>query len=180
MLEISNTDKLVKIDKNSDKGEKKSVKWKPVAGRDKFKSAVCLPAPFAIWDALHEDVCEEASMMMLDAYKENWFYQTRNGRWNPESSGLGKISFFWKTQPWIKPWRFYKSIWFGHCWASDITVEDIKKVAAGRPRWCRRREKELKFSWRRPRYHMILIKGYTKDGYFITNDPHQTRRWLYL
>jgi hypothetical protein len=42
----------------------------PVALKDflKYEVAFVSQAPFAVWDALHEEACEEASMIMVDHY----------------------------------------------------------------------------------------------------------------
>ena len=66
----------------------------------------------------------------------------------------------------------------------DITIDDIKKeLAAGRPVIVPAAGKLLfnpNFRGGGPPYHMLVIKGYTKNGYFITNDPGTKRGADYI
>ena len=140
-------------------------------------------APHANWDALHEEACEEAGMIMLNAFyqgvqkisKEEAELAIQNlVKWENENLG-----FFEDTNA-EENVRILKEYFNLEARAIyDITVEDIKKeLAEGRPVLVPAAGKLLPNPYFRnggPLYHLLLIKGYTKDGRFITNDPGTKR-----
>jgi hypothetical protein len=143
-------------------------------------------APFANWDALHEEACEEASMIMADRY----FRQQELNETIMEAEIQKLVN--WEAE------RGYRvdltaaevvtvlNNYFGLTARLDqeVTTDKIKYLlaqgslvlvpAAGR---------ELKnpnFKQPGPIYHMLVIKGYNHKE-FITNDPG-TRKgngWVY-
>ncbi len=141
-------------------------------------------APYAVWDGLHEDACEEAAMIMLNAFyqgvqkisKEEAEQAIQNlVKWEKENLG-----FFESTNA-EENVRILKE-YFGLSGARaiyDITIEDIKKeLAESRPVLVPAAGKLLPNPYFRnggPLFHMLLIKGYAKDGRFITNDPGTKR-----
>jgi uncharacterized protein YvpB len=135
-------------------------------------------APFKIWDALHEDACEEASLLMVEKFlqKENAGtieeqekeiknmvqYETKNNYGlSITMEELAKIAQDYSE---MKNPRVEK----------NITIDDIKKeLADGRPVIIPAAGKILpnpNFKNGGPNYHMLLVVGYDADG-FITNDP---------
>ena len=69
VLEISNTEKLNSGDSNGKKVEKKISEVKnQLPAEINLKVPFVLQAPNALWDALHEDACEEASVIMFNAF----------------------------------------------------------------------------------------------------------------
>lgn len=135
-------------------------------------------APFALWDDLHNEACEEASMIMADAYFKK--------------SGLTKELAEKKIQEIVKWQTEYGytyditarevveilSAYYGLNAELDdkVTVENIigvlnnKKLiiapAAGRMLG------NPNFRRPGPLYHMLVIKGYDQNKKeFITNDP---------
>lgn len=133
-------------------------------------------APFGNWDALHEEACEEASMIMADK-----FYK---------SQPLDESIMETEIQKLIK-WENNKGyqvdltadeavsvlqIYFGLKaeLSSDVTAEHIKTEifkghliiipAAGRLLG------NPNFKGAGPIYHMLVVKGWN-DKEFITNDP---------
>lgn len=190
VLDISNTEKLSSGDSNGKKVEKKISEIKnQLPAEINLKVPFVLQAPFAVWDALHEDVCEEAAMIMLDA-----FYKKKTGFTKQEMEDeiqkvvaweKNKFGFFEDTT--VDQSVTVLQEYFGLADAMavyDITIDDIKKeVAAGRPVVVPAAGKLLfnpNFRGGGPAYHMILIKGYTKNGYFITNDPGTKRGADYI
>lgn len=141
-------------------------------------------APYANWDHLHDEACEEASLIMLDAWargqvaisKEEAELAIQNlVKWEKETFGYFEDT---TTAESVRVLREY----FGLAGAKvvyDVSLEDIRKeVAAGRPIVVPAAGKLLRNPYFRgggPVYHMLVIKGYTKDSRFITNDPG-TRR----
>lgn len=136
-------------------------------------------APYAVWDALHKEACEEAAAIML-----NGFYQGKKkidkegaelaiqslAAWEKEKFGYFEDTTAAEVVLILKEY-------FGLSSAAavyDISVEDIKKeLAAGRPVLVPAAGRLLNNPYYRqpgPLYHMLVIKGYTKDGSFITND----------
>lgn len=141
-------------------------------------------APYAIWDAIHEDACEEASAMMLNAV-----YKKIKSISKDEAEKEIQALTEWE----IKRFGYFEDTtsaetalmmqeYYGLSGAQviyNITVEDIKKeLVAGRPVIIPAAGKLLgnpNFRNGGPPYHMLVIKGYTKTGLFIVNDPG-TRR----
>ena len=137
-------------------------------------------APNANWDEIHQEFCEEASVLMAASYIKGWTIDT------PEIADqkMFEIKFFEE-----KKFGYYK----------DTTAEEtavilrefygierveviyepaetyIKKALSGKkivlvPAAGRQLGNPY-FRQPGPLYHMLVIKGYTKEGNFITNDP---------
>jgi len=145
-------------------------------------------APFANWDEFHEDACEEASVLMMDA-----FFDGRKLEAGSVDEELRKIAD-WE----LNKFGYFKDTtaeetaeilrgFYGHGRVEvkyDITEEDIRAVliqklpvivpsfgrALGNPN----------FSGAGPLYHMLVVRGITKDGLFITNDPGTRNGEAYL
>ncbi len=135
-------------------------------------------APSANWDPLHEDACEEASILMIRHYLDKTEiknqdlgekeildlvdYETKNG-YGP-SITLEQLVTIANSYFGLKNGRIKK----------NVTKEDIKKeIANGKPVIIPAAGKILpnpNFRNGGPNYHMLVIKGYNSD-YFITNDP---------
>lgn len=138
-------------------------------------------APFAVWDSLHKETCEEAAIFMVRDY----FNKTKKSLEDQDKAlidyvnkqtadGYGydiTIQQAADTAEAYYGFSNYKII-------NNPTIEDIKKeVAAGRPVIVPVAGRLLDnpyFISPGPLYHMLVIKGYDKTG-FITNDPG-TRR----
>ncbi len=134
-------------------------------------------APFGIWDAFHEETCEEASFLMalafydgdstLDATEaDNRFYDMVAVE---ESLGMGVSISVAEAEQFIEHY-FNRQITI----YENPTVADIKSlVASGRPVIVPAAGRKLGnpfFTGAGPLYHMLVIRGYTEDV-FITNDP---------
>jgi uncharacterized protein YvpB len=131
-------------------------------------------APGANWDALHEDACEEASLMMVYHYNS----KTSLGgdeeikslvQWETDNSyglsiTLEELSQIAKSYYQISGARIETS----------ITIDKIKsEIAAGKPVIIPAAGKVLpnpNFSNGGPNYHMLVVTGYDSQN-FITNDP---------
>lgn len=141
-------------------------------------------APYAVWDHLHDEACEEASLIMLDAFYKNKKSLSKEEaelaiqdliKWEQEKYGYFEDTVSEQGAEMLE--EFFKLS--GAKVIYDITIDDIKKkLAQGRPVVVPAAGKLLKNPYFRnggPLYHMLVIKGYTKDNRFITNDPG-TRR----
>ncbi len=147
-------------------------------------------APFANWDEVHEETCEEASIYMVHLFFEG------------EPAGLvdpamvdavlldmveeEKEKFgYWENTTAEETAEFAES-YYGYETELiiDPTVDDIKEqLALGYPVIVPLAGQVLAnpyFTPPGPDYHMLLIKGYTSTG-FITNDPGTRRgeNWVY-
>lgn len=135
-------------------------------------------APYAVWDALHEDACEEASLIMVQYY----------------INGIKSISKETAEKEIQDMIRYESSVGFG----PSITLAELNAVAAnyyqlnsgrvvgnptvgqikaeilaGRPVIIPAAGKILpnpNFRNGGPNYHMLVVKGFNETG-FITNDP---------
>lgn len=143
-------------------------------------------APFAIWDVLHEDACEEASVVMVARFYKN---QTITGpadadeeikklaAWEDQNFGFNKDTSAELTARMLKEYYGFADVIVKY--DSEATIEMIKKeLISGRPVIVPNFGQALKNPFFRapgPVYHMIVIKGYTKDDKFIVNDPGTKR-----
>jgi uncharacterized protein YvpB len=139
-------------------------------------------APLAVWDELHEEACEEASLIMVNFYHTGKTiasreagekeitdlvaYETENGY--AVDVTVEELAVIAKSYYGLSTGRV----------ENNITVDDIKReLSAGRPVIVPAAGKILPnpyFTAGGPNYHMLVITGYDADG-FITNDPG-TRR----
>lgn len=147
-------------------------------------------APHKVWDAEHEDFCEEAAALMAASYVngdntvtdidvaeaalqkakawENatfgYFESTtavQTAQMLREHFGMTAVSI--QTNPTEKQIK---------AWVADgkaVVVPSAGRML-GNPN----------FKGEGPLYHMLVIKGYTADGTFITNDPGTRKGADYL
>ena len=137
-------------------------------------------APLKKWDALHEDACEEASLLTL----RYWLAARQPDAAEIERELQAFIA--WQaahdygpsitlaqlkraaTQYWAKPW--WSEIKVGQ----SATLDDLRReLAAGNPVVIGAAGRELKnphFNNGGPNYHMLVLIGYDENG-FVTNDP---------
>ena len=135
-------------------------------------------APFGVWDALHEDACEEASLIMVKYFqngkktitKDIADQEIKNMIAYENKNGYG-ISITLKQLNDIA--KNYYDMTTGRV-EKNITVDDIKtELTAGHPVIVGAAGKVLpnpNFKNGGPNYHMLVIKGYDQNG-SITNDP---------
>lgn len=136
-------------------------------------------APKSIWDAAHEEYCEEASALMVNHY----FTQTPAGTIDEQDDSLNKLAdwqrqhfgYFESTTAAETKQMIEANFPLKVTVSATVNVANIKRAltdnklvivpaagqALGNPY----------FTAPGPVYHMLVIKGFTKDGQFITNDP---------
>lgn len=136
-------------------------------------------APYGLWDALHEDACEEASFLMLYAWKRNQdkvlqdeadlfikemvAYQTNLGyQYSITLKQLveiakNKYGFQGAAVDSVSGWQDIKETLY-------LNSSPIIAGMAGK------KLNNPNFRNGGPNYHMLVIIGYDKNG-FITNDP---------
>jgi len=133
-------------------------------------------APLAVWDQLHEDACEEASLLIVKHYIDDLPIGS------PESfdTEINDLVDYENTHSFgpsitLQDLNQIAAAKFNLTGAvKTTTVESIKiELATGRPVIVGAAGKILpnpNFRNGGPNYHMLVIKGYTATE-FITNDP---------
>lgn len=133
-------------------------------------------APFAVWDALHEDACEEASLLMIKHKNDG---TSISGKQSIEDEITSLVA--WEEQNGYGPSitleelsKIAKIKFNLNGTVKVATIENIKtEIAAGKPVIVGAAGKILpnpNFRNGGPNYHMLVIKGYNSTQ-FITNDP---------
>ncbi|MFH0873927.1 MAG: C39 family peptidase [Candidatus Komeilibacteria bacterium] len=136
-------------------------------------------APFGDWSLPYGEACEEASIIMVDHYLQGTSLSKQ------EMKDAIDQMVAWQIKNWeghvdlnIKTTidlaqQFYSS--YSYTIITDLTADKIKEqLSAGHPVIVPAAGRELhnpNFKVPGPIYHMLVIKGFTKDGKFITNDP---------
>lgn len=138
-------------------------------------------APKQDWSMPYQEACEEASMIMVDAFERGRTlkYQPEEGdqailslvAFETDTLHLGQDLTAAQTAQTIEAYFKNRS----GIVKADPTVEDIKRALAnGYPVILPFYGKVLgnpNFHNGGPEYHMLVIKGYLADGRWITNDP---------
>lgn len=140
-------------------------------------------APHANWDALHEEACEEASVLMVVRY----FQGTTIASPDDAEAAIQKLVADNEalgfqvddTAAQIIQLLAHEDPSLTAVLLRDPTALDLKSVlsegklvivpAAGR------QLENPYFSGEGPVYHMLVLRGYTENGYAITNDPGTKR-----
>jgi len=137
-------------------------------------------APDANWDEEHGEFCEEASVLMVSRYfagepipnstnAEAGLQDIKN--WEVANLGYHKDTTAAETARILRE-KFRLS---DLTLINNPTIENLKiELAAGNPIIIPAAGRLLgnpNFRQPGPLYHMLVVKGYTRDGKFITNDP---------
>lgn len=136
-------------------------------------------APKQVWDAIHEDACEEASALMVQAYlngeKTVSVDEAERRIQEVVAYEIQTLGFFESTdaETVAKIMREHLGIPGAKAVVLASAGQIRQQLAAGKPVILPADGKALKNpNFRRggPVYHMVVVKGYT-DAKFITNDP---------
>jgi len=172
------------IYESSVQNENMHIQNSPNPHEQQIKQEINLKIPFTIqspdqkWDEVYKEGCEEASILMV--------YSFLRDRSITVNSAMKDIGDMIKLQNEIFGGQYNLSAsttaylankFFGL--DSQIvqlkSIEDIKSILSnGDPLILPTLGRELKnpnFKVPGPIYHMLVVKGYTKDGVIITNDP---------
>jgi hypothetical protein len=136
-------------------------------------------APSGNWDADHEEFCEEAAILMVGRYYQGRGFKDVNDKesalqeikkWEVENLG-----FYFDTTA-AENAKILEGIYGVKVeLLKNPTITQIKTaIAAGHPVIVPSAGRELgnpNFKTPGPIYHNLVIRGYTKDSKFITNDP---------
>lgn len=151
---------------------------------DKFNLKVpfIVQAPYANWDEVHQEACEEVAMIMADQYFDGVKkISTNNADWEIlklvdwENENLG----FFKDTNTIETAQILKDYFNLNAEISEeVTADKIKQAllenkivilpTAGRVL------DNPYFSGEGPIYHMLIVRGWDKNN-FVTNDPGTKR-----
>ena len=141
-------------------------------------------APLGVWDKVHEDSCEEASITMVKGFVDKRSSFTKQDMEDRLHSlvawQIKNFGFFESTSAALTVRMAKEKLGLDLEIKPVKTAEDIKReLRAGRPVILPTAGKLLgnpNFKNGGPPYHMLVVKGYT-DNYFITNEPG-TRKGL--
>lgn len=137
-------------------------------------------APYKNWDEVHEELCEEASVLMASHYILNKPIPNpgyadaellKIKSWEEQVFGYYKDTTAAETARILR--EYFK--------LDKVTVVEGASIAAMKQALAERKLILLPSAGRLlpnpnfrspgPLYHMLVVKGYTKDGKIITNDP---------
>ncbi|NCO04915.1 MAG: hypothetical protein GW939_02085 [Candidatus Magasanikbacteria bacterium] len=157
----------------------------PLLSLDKIPKKINLAVPFTSqapeknWDQPWQDACEEAAVLMVDAYYEGFGLSPLFAKDEIVKLLAYEEQFAWggsieieKIDQMFQYWSLVPQL--SSRVLENPTVEDIKQqVASGRPVLVVADGKVLPnkyFQNGGPAYHALVVRGYTEDS-FITNDP---------
>lgn len=136
-------------------------------------------APFGDWSMPYGEACEEASITMVDYYLHGASLSKQQMKdsidtmvqWQVDTWGSHKDLSVSEVVTLAK--HFYPK--YSYEVINNLTADKIRQqLLLGRPVIVPAAGRELhnpNFKSPGPIYHMLVIKGFTKDGKFITNDP---------
>lgn len=133
-------------------------------------------APFGNWDAIHEETCEEASMIMADKYFRKQALNETIGEQELQKIIKWEVDGGYQVDLTATETVKVLNDYYGLSarLSRDVSVDRIKyEIFKGNLVIIPAAGRELKnpnFKAPGPIYHMLLIKGYN-DREFITNDP---------
>ncbi|MBI2063939.1 MAG: C39 family peptidase [Candidatus Yanofskybacteria bacterium] len=135
-------------------------------------------APFGNWELPYQEACEETSAILVDKFYKNEPITAEAAKneilklveWQKQRLGYYFHTTAAETAMMLKQYFGYKRVDI----LRNITIDDIKShLLAGRPIIVPLAGRMLDnpyYTQPGPIYHMLIIKGFTKDGKFITND----------
>jgi hypothetical protein len=136
-------------------------------------------APKKMWDAAHEDYCEEASLLGVDAFLKHKTYSldemesmlSKMREWEVKTFGYFESTSVEQVERIAREYLGYKKVRI----IDNPTLDMIRaEVSAGHPVIVPANGKELKnpyFKNGGPMFHMYVVRGFTESGDVIVNDP---------
>jgi hypothetical protein len=145
-------------------------------------------SPFGDWSLPYLEACEETSALLVDRFYKNETLSPEIAKeeilkiveWENKTLGYYEHTTAKETGRILIEYFGYKRVDVKY----DISLEDIKtQIIAGRPVIVPLAGRMMNNPYYRqpgPIYHMLVIKGITKDGNFITNDVGTKRGANYV
>ncbi|TAN57512.1 hypothetical protein EPN15_04040 [Patescibacteria group bacterium] len=151
---------------------------KPLPAEINLKVPFTPQAPHANWELPYGEACEEASALMVHYFfnKKTFTKESADMEIKKLVDFQTKKYGFYKDSTADETARFIKDYWkYKKVRVLPASIDAIKQeLATGRPVIIPAAGRLLgnpNFRHPGPLYHMLVVKGYTKDGKFITNDP---------
>ena len=175
----------VRVEKQPELEEKKLAE---VSLPESFDQEVAFApqAPFALWDELHEEACEEAAMIIaakhLKGEKLDKEIMEREiidlVEWQKKNLGKWKDTTAKETAGILKDYFNLSAELLPRPKADDIKKELVQNKLVIVPTAGRMLDNPY-FSGQGPLYHMLVVRGYDPT-HFITNDPGTKRGEKFL
>ncbi|PIZ57244.1 hypothetical protein COY23_01725 [bacterium (Candidatus Torokbacteria) CG_4_10_14_0_2_um_filter_35_8] len=184
IIEVKTEDEAV--EKTASEKEETPPKEQPLKKTVFLPAPYTCQAPFAQWDYLHENACEEAALLIVHYYlsgkkfKDNFIPRDLADKEIKEMVasqmkifGRHKDLYEKDFVKFIKKYYGYKNIKVIH---NTQTINIKKELSKGNPVIIPARAKLLQNPYyHHPGYHMLVAIGYDKSGKIITNDPGTKR-----
>ena len=150
----------------------------PLTGQVNLAVPFVAQAPFGDWSLPYQEACEETSAILVDRSYKNQKITPEDAKqeilklveWQKRKFGYYFHTTAEETAMMLRQYFGYKRVDV----LRNISIDDIKShLLAGRPVIVPLAGRELGnpyYTQPGPIYHMLVIKGFTKDGKFITND----------
>lgn len=145
-------------------------------------------APYGDWNLPYLEACEEVSALLVDRFYKNEELTPEIVKqeilkmvdWENKTFGYYEHTTAKETARMLKEYFNYSRVDVDY----DISLEDIKaQIIAGRPVIVPLAGRMVNNPFYRhpgPIYHMLVLKGITKDGDFIANDVGTKRGYNYV
>lgn len=156
-----------------------NVAPKPVPAEYNLDVPFTTQAPLVNWDHAHDEACEEAAALIVDAY---WNDKSLTDKaavdakllaiedWEVQRFGYYESTTVEETAIMLREYFNLNNVQI----VEDPTVEQLKRfISEGKPVMVPAAGRQLgnpNFRSPGPVYHFLVLKGYTEDT-FITNDP---------
>lgn len=133
-------------------------------------------SPFAVWDALHEEACEEMSLIMVHHFLEETPLSMTDAEVEVQQMIAWEREHNYADDVTAAQLGDIASSLYGYRVRvlEDVTADSLRlELSQGNPIIIPAAGRALKnpfFSGAGPFYHMLVVVGYSGDG-FITNDP---------
>ena len=133
-------------------------------------------APFAVWDALHEEACEEMSLIMVHHYLADIPLSISDAEVELQNLVSWEQKHDYPEDVDVRQLGDIAKSFYGYKIRVliDVTADKLRQeLERGNPIILPAAGRLLHnpyFSGEGPYYHMLVVIGYTGDG-FITNDP---------
>lgn len=175
------------VEKNPETAPEESIQPEPeikkaIANEVDLDIPFTTQAPYANWDLPYQEACEETAALMAHYY----FQEKSLSPAVADTEILSIVDFqekqygFYKDTTAAETVRFMRDMWgYKDIEIQEATKENIKQALADgsvvlAPAAGRQLHNPY-YSGDGPLYHMLVIRGYTSNGTFITNDAGTKR-----